>query len=188
MKEWLEWKIIGRVELSGCGSKAFGRGCGQGPDRGLSTEGGGGEESRFLLELGRNSDVRLGRSRRLRKSSEIREVARFGERYRGSLLALHVLPREKDARAVGWRAAFIAGRRVGGAVARNRMKRLLREAFRVSQHEIPAGFDYLIMICPQWPKKVCEESEPKTAIKRLKFEQVRDSILALINNATKMKG
>lgn len=37
-------------------------------------------------------------------------------------------------------------RRVGTAVARNRIKRLLREAIRLSQHELPAGYDVVIVV------------------------------------------
>jgi ribonuclease P protein component len=40
------------------------------------------------------------------------------------------------------RLGLTVPRRVGGAVVRNRWKRLLREAFRISQHELPA-FDYV---------------------------------------------
>src|SRR3989304_1391855 len=36
----------------------------------------------------------------------------------------------------------------GGAVVRNRLKRLLREAFRQSQNRIPAGLDYLLLFFP----------------------------------------
>jgi ribonuclease P protein component len=36
------------------------------------------------------------------------------------------------------RLGLTVPRRVGGAVARNRWKRMLREAFRLSQHELPA--------------------------------------------------
>jgi ribonuclease P protein component len=34
----------------------------------------------------------------------------------------------------------------GGAVARNRVKRLVREAFRTRQFDFPAGYDYIFII------------------------------------------
>jgi ribonuclease P protein component len=48
-----------------------------------------------------------------------------------------------DANSVGHaRLGLTVPRRVGGAVERNRWKRLLREAFRLTQHELPA-IDYV---------------------------------------------
>jgi ribonuclease P protein component len=36
-------------------------------------------------------------------------------------------------------------RKVGGAVVRNRYKRLFREAFRLAQHDLPVGVDLIVI-------------------------------------------
>ena len=42
----------------------------------------------------------------------------------------------------------VRSRRVGGAVKRNRIKRLLREAFRIGQHDWPGAYDVIIVVYP----------------------------------------
>lgn len=43
------------------------------------------------------------------------------------------------------RLGLSVSRKVGGAVARNRWKRLLREAFRLKQANIPSGLDLIVI-------------------------------------------
>lgn len=50
------------------------------------------------------------------------------------------------------RLGVSVSRKVGGAVARNRLKRLFREAFRLSRTELPAGVDLVMISRPQASK------------------------------------
>lgn len=65
---------------------------------------------------------------RLTRSADVGRVLRDGRRRSGDLLAVHLLERTEPTGPA--RFTVVASRRVGGAVPRNRAKRLLREAAR----------------------------------------------------------
>ena len=47
-------------------------------------------------------------------------------------------------------------RRVGTAPRRNRIKRMLRESFRLLQHELPGGYDWIVVVRAHEPLKLTE--------------------------------
>lgn len=65
----------------------------------------------------------------IKSSREIQTIFEQGRRVAHPLVVALVLP-SPHGRGPGGRVAFIAGRRLGGAVQRNRAKRVLREAVR----------------------------------------------------------
>ncbi len=70
----------------------------------------------------------LQKAERVRKTKDIDRLFRRGAVTRGPNFRVHRLRREETGGSV--RAAFVAGKRIGKSVVRNRIRRLLREAFR----------------------------------------------------------
>ncbi|MCZ6837565.1 MAG: ribonuclease P protein component [Planctomycetota bacterium] len=54
------------------------------------------------------------------------------------------------------RLGMSIGRKVGGAVRRNRIRRLVRESFRLMQHDLPKGYDFVINVRPHEPFELAE--------------------------------
>jgi ribonuclease P protein component len=81
--------------------------------------------------------------RRLSRSGDFDRVYREGRSYPGRHLVVYTFPRAGT--EDGPRLGISVGRKVGGAVERNRVKRMLREAFWACADQLPEGHDFVIV-------------------------------------------
>jgi ribonuclease P protein component len=81
------------------------------------------------------------RRHRLAHRGQFDRVRRSGRSWAGPLLVLVALGNELPDTRFG----FLVSKRVGKAVVRNRVRRLLREAVRALLPEIPPGWDLVLI-------------------------------------------
>jgi len=99
---------------------------------------------------------------RLKKDKDFQRVFKTGQRLNNGVLIIYVLPNELSYRRLG----IIAERKlIRKATQRNRLKRLVHEAFRLNKNSFPEGIDMIVRV-------------KQTA---LRLEQVTQSMLALLN-------
>ena len=84
----------------------------------------------------------LTKGERIRRQSEFKALFQSGKRIHSEYLTVILRGNTSGVRRLG----LVVGKRVGKkAVRRNRMKRLLREFFRLNKHRLPASQDILIV-------------------------------------------
>ena len=94
---------------------------------------------------------------------------RHGRSKANRFLVLYAFPREGEADE-GPRLGLSVSRRVGGAVDRTRVKRVLREAFWHEAERLPAGADYVVVARPD--AKGLAEREGEGGVRRALAELV----------------
>ncbi|MBI2560128.1 MAG: ribonuclease P protein component, partial [Planctomycetes bacterium] len=82
-------------------------------------------------------NARFPKSERLLKRKEFQSVFDEGRTFRNNELLVYALPNGMNKSRLG----LVVGKKVGNAVRRNRVKRILREAFRLNKGLLGVGVD-----------------------------------------------
>jgi ribonuclease P protein component len=106
---------------------------------------------------GERGRARRGKRNRLSRSADFDRVYREGRSHASRHLVVYAFPRTSG--EDGPRLGVSVGRKVGGAVERNRMKRLLREAFWRAGEGLPEGYDFVLVARPDAGELARERGE-----------------------------
>ena len=112
---------------------------------------------------------------RLSRSAEFDRVFRQGRSLANRVLVLYAFPRSEEGER---RLGVSVSRRVGGAVERNHVKRLLREAFEQESAALPSGIDVVVVARP----------EARVVAERDGLEGIRSALVELIARARDRAG
>jgi len=118
----------------------------------------------------------LGRAQRLLSQRHFRRVYQRGRRAAGQwMTVVAFVPRGgRDLEANTTRLGVSVSKDHGGAVRRNKLKRLLREAFRLERHRLPAPADLVLI--------------PRQRDENFPLEELRRELVILVQRALGKNG
>ena len=118
--------------------------------------------------------LRFSKRQRLLKNGQFKTVLSHRNRRGNKLLTVYTAPNGLDYTRLG----VSVGRSSGNAIARNRLKRLIRETFRQSQHVNTPGHDYVVMVSSQWAKRTRQLNQAHLA-RKIGLDQVEQAFTDL---------
>lgn len=77
----------------------------------------------------------------IRFNYEFSRIYRRGNYIPGKYVVLHYTPNKKDNNRIG----ITTGKKVRGSISRNRMRRLLRETYRLREPYLKKGYDIILL-------------------------------------------
>ncbi len=83
----------------------------------------------------------LTKRERILKRADFTDINLHGKRFRTENFTIVAQPNGRDVTRLG----VTVSKRVGNSAKRNRVKRLIREFFRLHKHEMPKGYDVVIV-------------------------------------------
>ena len=90
------------------------------------------------------ASLRFPRSSRVKQQRDFARARAQGNRVVSGCLIANVLPRA----GVSSRLGVVTSSKIGNAVVRNRARRLMRETFRLHQHELAWAMDLVLVARP----------------------------------------
>lgn len=101
-------------------------------------------------------DLRLPKCERIAKRAEMDHVFECGTAFRFPEIMIRAMPNALPTSRLG----IVVSRKAGPAVRRNRLKRLLREAYRQNRSRLRPNCDLVIVPRPGWRTLTLQAIEP----------------------------
>jgi ribonuclease P protein component len=138
-----------------------------------------GRHGNSIMQQAENKDggrrYRFGKRYRVLKSEAFRQV--FDHRHSAADGRLVVYARPNGLEVC--RLGVAVGKAYGSAIRRNRLKRVIREAFRLSRHELPAGYDFVVLPRTKRQKGTANKDVDHSGTVNVCMEPYRTSLVYL---------